>query len=474
MTARLLAAGVVFVLVADTATDLRAAARVVSVLLAVATAVAGIALLEVAQVPAVMDALTAFRPGFHVVGGQLRATSTLSYPTVASMYLEVAFALGLWRLLAAVDRRVQAPLLLTFIALAIVGAGIVATFTRAGLASLALSLGVVGGLRALAAGRFDKGSMVLGARGVVLVCVTVGSRSPERLLARLSTEGSQAWYGARYVAPARLTLVPGGRYGVPVTLENRGRLAWRSDQAPPFLVSYHWLLAGSRHVVQFNGARTPFPGVVEPGQRVTVRAAVVAPATPGWYDLVWDVVHEHRAWLSTEGVASARTRARVSGPPVPGGGDAMQALPEAAMRPHRLALWRTALALWSAHPLTGIGPDNFRLMYGPAAGWTDWDTRVHTNNLYLEVLVGAGLPGLAALLWLMAAAAASLWRRWLTAAAPAKTALAAALAVWATVAGHGLVDVFLAFTPTYVVLAIAAGLAFSPALTAPQGHAHRL
>ncbi len=41
------------------------------------------------------NALKAFRPGFHVVGGQLRATSTLFYPTITSMFLEVAFALGL-------------------------------------------------------------------------------------------------------------------------------------------------------------------------------------------------------------------------------------------------------------------------------------------------------------------------------------------------------------------------------------------
>ena len=114
--------------------DTRERARtVVRVMLPTATLVAGIAVLEAAQLPAVMQALTAFRPGFHVVGGQLRATSTLFYPTIASMYLEVAFALGLWLLLDPSPQRPRLERLLVFAALAIVGAGITATFTRAGL-----------------------------------------------------------------------------------------------------------------------------------------------------------------------------------------------------------------------------------------------------------------------------------------------------------------------------------------------------
>ena len=78
-----------------------------------------------------------FRPGFHVVGGQLRATSTLFYPTITSMYLEVAFALGLvW----------IASSRLAFVALVLTGAGIIATFTRAGLITMTISLLIYGGL----------------------------------------------------------------------------------------------------------------------------------------------------------------------------------------------------------------------------------------------------------------------------------------------------------------------------------------
>ena len=47
--------------------------------------------------------------------------------------------------------------------------------------------------------------------------------------------------------------------------------------------------------------------------------------------------------------------------------------------------------------LLGIGPDNFRLTYGRYLGLAAWDSRVHANNTYLEVLVGMGAIGAAAL-----------------------------------------------------------------------------
>jgi O-Antigen ligase len=463
-TARLFVAGLIFLLTVNAILTERAARLVVGVWAAVAAVVAGVAVLEAAQVQPVMDALTVFRPGFHVVGGQLRATSTLLYPTVTSMYLEVPFALGLWLLVDAIDRRRFALAGSCFVILLLIGAGIVATFTRAGLMSLALSVAVVGGFRLWRTRRVDGAQVALLALAAALVAVVFASRSPDRLLTRLSTEGSQAWYGATYQAPGELRFVPGGRYAVPVTLVNTGRLEWSSGDYPPFALSYHWVVAGSSNVVQFNGLRTPFPMPVAPGSAVSMNAVVIAPANPGWYDLVWDVVHEYRAWLSTENVVPGRTRVRVEGPPTRLRADAMPRLPAAAVRPPRSTLWQAALQIAAEHPVTGIGPDNFRLAYGTYVGLPRWDTRVHANSLYLEVLAGAGVPGLAALLWLIAAAGRAIVRRWQATPLPLATASAAAFAVWATVAGHGLVDTFLAFTPTYVVFAVAAGLALCPGL----------
>jgi O-antigen ligase len=116
-------------------------------------------------------------------------------------------------------------------------------------------------------------------------------------------------------------------------------------------------------------------------------------------------------------------------------------------------------------PWLGVGPDNFRQNYGHYLAIADWDRRVHANNMYLDVLAGAGVAAALALVWLVAAAGRTLWRR-ARDIEVAGAATGAALAVWVVIAGHGLVDSFLSFTSTYVTFAIAAGLALSPGLVA--------
>lgn len=43
--------------------------------------------------------------------------------------------------------------------------------------------------------------------------------------------------------------------------------------------------------------------------------------------------------------------------------------------------------------------------------------------------------------------------------------VAAIVAAWLSIAGHGLVDSFLTFTPTYVLFGLTAGLTFAAGLT---------
>jgi O-antigen ligase len=135
-------------------------------------------------------------------------------------------------------------------------------------------------------------------------------------------------------------------------------------------------------------------------------------------------------------------------------------MPSSVMRMPRSVLWDTALRIARDHPLLGIGPDNFRHTYGRYLGLAVWDTRVHANNTYLETLTGMGAAGALALAWLMLAALTST-RRLIAQARGEQVALvAAAAAACLAIAVHGLVDSFLAFTPTYVAFAIAAGVLF--------------
>ena len=440
-----------FLMVANVAASERLARQVIATLLGAAAIVGGIAVLELAQLPWVLDALTAFRPGFHVVGGQLRATSTLFYPTITSMFLEVAFALGLVWL---------ASSRIAFLALLLAGAGIIATFTRAGLITMALSLIAYGGILFYKSPGWSREHTKLAALAAILVVLVLVSRSPQMLVTRLSTEASQDWYGASYDVPRDVTLRPGSFTDIPITLSNRGRLTWQSSAPPVFALSYHWLSVDTEEVVIYDGLRTPFVQPVEPGDDARVSARVRAPGYPGTYLLIWDVVQEHRTWLSLEGVYPGRTIAKVEGEAVTAPLPTRGRMPTGVMRMPRSVLWETALRIARDHPVLGIGPDNYRHVYGRYLGLAAWDTRVHANNTYLETLVGMGVAGALALAWLMFAALTSTRALVARAQRDAIPLVAATTAACLAIATHGLVDSFLAFTPTYVAFAIAAGLLF--------------
>lgn len=82
---------------------------------------------------------------------------------------------------------------------------------------------------------------------------------------------------------------------VPLRVVNRGGTSWSSDTG--FFLAYHWFDAAGR-IVEWDGRRSPLPGVVHPGVEVTVEASLEAPAEPGDYLLQWDVVQEGVLWVS--------------------------------------------------------------------------------------------------------------------------------------------------------------------------------
>ncbi|HEX8967400.1 MAG TPA: O-antigen ligase family protein, partial [Chloroflexota bacterium] len=131
--------------------------------------------------------------------------------------------------------------------------------------------------------------------------------------------------------------------------------------------------------------------------------------------------------------------------------------------PRRSDLWTAALRMLAQHPLLGVGPDNFRHVYGTYLGLSTWDERVHANNFYLEMLADVGLPATAAFGGLLAIVGVCLVRclRAEPRAAPVRlwaVGLAAAMAAFLI---HGLLDYFLEFTPTYLLFWLVAGLAIA-------------
>ena len=144
--------------------------------------------------------------------------------------------------------------------------------------------------------------------------------------------------------------------------------------------------------------------------------------------------------------------------------------PRPTVRPGRLTLWRAAARMFLAHPLTGVGPDNFRLQYGSYAGIANADQLVHSNNMYLEMMAGTGILGGLAFFWLAWRASGRIVTLWLV----GKETLGAGVAAAAVaIAAHGVVDAFLGFTATYILIAVTLGLVVA-SNSMGEAHAHRV
>lgn len=477
---------VIYVMAVNAITDRRRMAILMIAAVATGAVVAAIAVLEYRGAPVILGWLNQYRDGVRVVGGQVRSGATLQYPTIAAMYFEIILALGAGLMLAVVDEGARtgsriARLAAVLAVLLLIGLGLSLTFTRAGL------LGSAASLIAIAIWRFhrrrlDTGVLLTVALTIAVLLMPLLSWSGEAVRLRFSSEGRQGWYRADFTAADAMTMGTGEDTFIDLTVTNTGRVTWQPGAEAPFRASYHWLDGSTDRVVQYDGARTELPADIVPGARVALAMQVRAPEKPGRYRLAWDLVQEHRLWFSTE---SGNTLTWTTVDVVPGAtiarplavGHGPRVIPPSDIVLGRLTLWRAALEMFVAHPLLGVGPDNFRLTYGPYVGLATPNPRVHSNSMYLEWLTSAGLVGLVVFGWLLwrAEHITRITRSWL----PQN-----ALSLYVGVAGagiavlvHGVLDSFLTFTPTYVAIALTLGLAAAPS-TWPTGsevpRAHRV
>jgi hypothetical protein len=88
-----------------------------------------------------------------------------------------------------------------------------------------------------------------------------------------------------------------------LVLGNDGSATWRSRGGDGLQLAYHWLDRRGNAIV-WDGVRTPFPRPVAPGEAIELEARLVAPRPPGRYVLRFDLVEEHRFWLSEVGVGT--------------------------------------------------------------------------------------------------------------------------------------------------------------------------
>jgi hypothetical protein len=468
-TARLVLGGVTAWMIATTVTSATRMVTLLSIAALTGAVVATAAILEAWQVPLVLDALEVFRDGVRLIGGEVRASSTLQYPTITAMYLELVLCGSLGALLWTCERRGGNRVWLGLAIVATLVVGLSLTLTRA--AILAALSGVVLTVRWRYQHRgLDRGLGLLVMAGLFLACAPLLAGSAETVRARWTTEGREGWYRATFTAPETISGRPGQVLEVPVTVTNDGRLTWKAKESPPFELSYHWVDARTTRVVQFDGARTPVPSDVEPGRQLSVPMTVRLPREAGQYRLAWDVVQERRLWFGAEpGAVVTFTHASVTGPLLPGAQAnpavsqrAPAVLPLPAEMPGRRTLWRAALDMSADHPWRGVGPDNFRWRYGGYLGQPDADPRVHSNNMFLEVLTGGGVCAAAAFLWFVWRTAGVVGRvrhRLPGSAAAAYSGVAAAATAFLV---HGCLDSFLTFTPTLLASGVVLGLLVAP------------
>lgn len=433
---------------------------VVAALMAGAAASGAVGLME-AFLPATREPLAIFREQPSLVGGLVRVSATFDYANTAAMYWEavlpLAIAAGTWLTLTdrpGVMRGLAAVTVL------IVTAALVLTLSRAGLlvgaASLVALLGVSS--RAL---RPMRGYVAASAAGL-LVLGAIAPATVELVTLRLRSDHFPDWYRPLYrIAPATTVVDAGATAAFQVTIRNDGLRSWPAWGEGAVALAYRWedpQTPGTRWVA---GDDVALPGRVDPGEEVTLDAVVRAPASPGQYRLVWDLVIDRVVWFSAMGAPTGLALVAV-----PASSRAVQALPLQVDEPvplepriGRRALWRAAWQMWRDRPWLGVGPDNFRHLHGRYMNRDDTDPRMHANSLYVEVLATMGLLGFAALTAMAGAIAWQIRRGWrLWPSPPARAILAGFAVALAAFFVHGLVDYFLIFTPTYGLYWLLVGL----------------
>jgi hypothetical protein len=465
---RLLAAAFVLLLVLRVARDPLWLSGLLWAVVIGAGASAVVGLGEAAGWRALDPLLNLFKVAPTRVGGELRASASFQYATIAAMYFEMVAPLAI--VLSATATRRWPRLLALAIAVACT-ANVVLSLTRAGMLTL---LVIYAALLALAWLRSAWRGLLLPT--VAALTVLIGGAA---LLAvhdpvfdmRLATESDADWYGAAYTAPTSLTLQADQRVAVGLDVYNAGRIVWSSSARHPFALGYRWLTADGTAALDVPPGEVVLTGDVRPGDTVHLEPLVDVPNLPaGTYRLDWGMLQRDVLQFYERGWADAETVVEVNPSPDAAPGALPAIVPrddgEAPWVVGRLDLWGAAVRMIEARPLLGVGLDNFRHLYGQQLGLDSWDERVQANNLYLELLADLGVFGLGAFAWLILSALASAARSLRAPDAGQRQVwlLGACLGLVAFLV-HGLLDTFLTYTPTALLVWMLLGMALTLAGT---------
>jgi hypothetical protein len=362
-----------------------------------------------------------FRTDEFYIGQIQRLSGSFEYPNVAATYFAMSLPIVWWNGFRPVLR-----LLFAFV----ICCTIVLTFSKAALAAVPLV--------ALIAMR--KSAIPLVATGVAayVALLPLNPYLIERIFGPARRNPIAVEYKTDW---NQLQQQPAASDALSLEIHNTGITTLRSGGHFHSSLGYRWWSMETENFISGTPLITPLSQDVSRGETIRLPVAFQTPVQPGKYLLVAELFSRNLNWYSRMGVVPAIVYTEVQ----PGvsrtvGHTDLSSIYNRGQDPTtltaavpRLSLWQAALKMFVAHPF-GVGPDNFRLWYGRYLGATHWNTKVYSNNLYLELLTGSGIFGLAAFAWVITA------RRW------NRSAASLAVAIFLI---HGIVDVFLMTTPIY-------------------------
>jgi hypothetical protein len=371
-----------------------------------------------------------FRTEEFYIGQIQRLSGSFEYPNTAAAYFAMSLPIVWWS-----SFRPALKSVVVFL----IWCAIVLTFSKGALAAVPVAV--------LAGTLFSHSSAAGWKTGAVLLAIGLAAYGvllplQPYLWERINGPGARNPIAAEYKPPwNRLQQQPGTYDQIPLQIRNTGVTKWRSQGWRRVALAYRWWSPETETFLKVVPIITKLPHDIELGQTVEIPAAFQTPDQTGRYILVLELFSRNLDWFSQTGVTPTLIQADIQTSVSRSVGQTdLSSLYQRGQTPgaltasvSRSALWTAAFRMFVAHPF-GIGPDNFRLQYGRYLGAVRWDTHLYSNNLYLELLAGSGILGLAAFGLMLAA---KQWRF-----EPSCVAIVVFLV-------HGLVDFFLMTTPIY-------------------------
>jgi tetratricopeptide (TPR) repeat protein len=223
-----------------------------------------------------------------------------------------------------------------------------------------------------------------------------------------------------------------------------------------------WCLAAGT-VVFFTSSRSGWLGLAG---AVAALSAALALEARDWLALQWRRVRRSRAALAAGSLGMLLALAAA--------GWVLYRQSQHPSHAGRDYIWRIAVQMFWQRPLLGNGPFTFGTEFIRAYSVPPEVLLAHAHNWYLNVLAETGLLGGLALAWCLAAGAALAWRRWRTAPAGERAALAGLAAALFGLAITSLFETPQMFPAVNVLMMVLLGLLAAGEVPGPAERRQRL